>query len=106
MFNLFPKIPSVTPEEASRSTEKSAVIIDVRSPEEFERGHASGARNIPLQELERAAENISQGEEVYLICQTGGRSGRATQFLIDKGVNAKNIVGGTNAWSRAGLPME
>jgi len=78
-------------------------LIDVREPNEFAAGHAAGAVNIPLGSVESIA--ISDpAAPVYVICQTGGRSARATEALANQGIDAVNIEGGTSAWIAAGLP--
>jgi rhodanese-related sulfurtransferase len=81
-----------------------ATVIDVREPSEFSAGHVPGATPIPLGQLgERLAEITGEGP-VYLICQSGGRSAKATEFLASRGVNAVNVEGGTSAWQQAGHP--
>lgn len=69
-------------------------IIDVRETYEYEEGHIPYAKNIPLSTLQSY-----EGEQpVYIICQSGMRSKRATQQLVKQGVKAINIQGGMNAW--------
>ncbi len=91
-----------------KSQVKDAVLIDVRETSEFSSGHAKGAINIPLSALtEKDAERLHIYKEVYVICQSGGRSARATTFLHDYGVkHAINVEGGTSMWRMKQLPME
>ena len=70
------------------------------------RHHAKGATHIPHDELEERLSELKGMGEVYLICQTGGRSAQATNMLIAKGMNAINVSGGTRAWRSEGLSME
>ena len=59
-------------------------IIDVRTPGEFARVHATGARLIPLDELDPAAiaiEYPNRDDPIYVICQSGGRAAKACQRL-------------------------
>jgi thioredoxin 1 len=87
---------------------KVAVVLDVRTPDEFATGHVPDARNIPLDELMARAEEIkalSTGE-VYVICRSGGRSARGASALAAHGIPAVNVVGGTLAWVAAGQPTE
>jgi len=66
-------------------------IIDVRSEGEFVLGHAEGALNIPLNEVEARAEEIAKIEgEIILCCASGNRSGMAQQILQSKGIECHN----------------
>jgi rhodanese-related sulfurtransferase len=84
-------------------------IFDVRTPAEFAQVHAQGARSMPLDELDPAAiaaQRRSSDEAVYVICQSGGRAGKACQQLTDAGLaNVYSSEGGTAAWEKAGLPV-
>lgn len=82
------------------------LLIDVRSPEEFAAGHVASAKNIPLGEVEaRLAEFGAADKEVYVICQAGGRSAKASATLASKGYHPVNVEGGTGAWKSAGYPV-
>jgi rhodanese-related sulfurtransferase len=107
MFNLTGNTPSITPEDASKKILNDKVaFIDVRSEAEYRGGHAQKAKNIPLETLEGHVESLKNFPEVYVICQSGGRSARAVDFLLTQNVNAFNVSGGTSTWQYAGLPME
>ena len=81
-------------------------FIDVRTPEEYAAGHAYRAKNIPLDTLSANLDKLEKNEPVYLICQSGSRSKKAAQILVDAGFpQAVSIIGGTEAWRSAGLPM-
>lgn len=83
---------------------KVPVLIDVRTPQEFGRGHVPGARNIPIQELERRVGELDpwRGQEVWVVCRSGGRSAKASDILAKRGWTAVNVDGGTEAWVAAG----
>jgi rhodanese-related sulfurtransferase len=82
------------------------LLVDVRTPEEFAAGHVPGAKNIPLGELEgRVAELGAPEAGVYVICQSGGRSARASATLAAKGFRPVDVAGGTGAWLAAGYPV-
>ncbi|QDT12680.1 rhodanese-like domain-containing protein [Planctomycetes bacterium K23_9] len=85
-------------------------VIDVRSPAEFRGVHAAIARNVPLDSLDphtvMAQRNGTAGESLYVICLSGGRSTKACQKFAEAGFsNVINVEGGTNAWDKAGLPV-
>lgn len=84
-----------------------SLLIDVRTPGEFAGGHVPGAKNLPLDELDgRVGELGPAGAEVYVICQSGGRSARAGSALVARGYRPVDVRGGTSAWRDAGYAVE
>ncbi|MBM7693335.1 rhodanese-related sulfurtransferase [Peribacillus deserti] len=74
-------------------------FIDVRTPAEFKANHIKGFKNIPLGELHKRSQELSKQKEVYVICQSGIRSSRASKLLKKIGFeHITNITGGMNAW--------
>lgn len=74
------------------------VIIDVREPSEFQRGHVEGAINIPPSELMSGAQKLQEVDKNTLLvvyCMTGSRSNVAIQILSQLGFT--NAVNGINA---------
>ncbi len=67
-----------------------AVVIDVRTSEEFQSAHAEGAINIPLQDLPRRMSEIDRGRAVIVCCLSGGR--RATAMTLLKKAGFENVV--------------
>ncbi|OIO70256.1 MAG: rhodanese-like domain-containing protein [Zetaproteobacteria bacterium CG12_big_fil_rev_8_21_14_0_65_55_1124] len=92
------------------ATEKGedCIIVDVRSPGEYSKGHVPSARLLPLDSLPGAAHVIARDKPVYLICQGGMRSLQAMDYLArEHGLaNLVNITGGTMAWINAGYPVK
>jgi molybdopterin/thiamine biosynthesis adenylyltransferase/rhodanese-related sulfurtransferase len=75
-------------------------LIDVREEHEWQIAKIPGAKLIPLGELPNRLSELDAGREILLQCKSGGRSGRALQFLKQKGFkNLKNVVGGIDAWA-------
>ena len=71
--------------------EKKGTIVDVRTPAEFAGGHVVGSINIPLQEIqEKLAELKQLHQPLLLCCASGGRSGQATYFLSQHGIECVN----------------
>ncbi len=69
----------------------ACTIIDVRTPGEFRGGHAAGSINIPLQELSTRLEEIKAlRTPLVLCCASGGRSGQATYWLSQQGLDCMN----------------
>lgn len=94
------KIVKTLTEEDFRAGYRKAQLIDVREPNEFEAGHILGARNIPLSQMKMRSKEIRSDLPVYLYCQSGLRSGRASQFLYRRGYkNLSHLKGGFKQWS-------
>ena len=71
--------------------EKQGTIVDVRTIEEFRSGNAEGSINIPLQEIDKRLEELKKLKQpLVLCCASGGRSGQATQYLTQQGVECYN----------------
>ena len=83
-----------------------ALVVDVREPDEFARGHVPGARLVPLQTVPSLVGELPADEPVYLVCAVGARSAHAAMFLAHHGVDAVNVDGGTRDWLAAGYPVE
>ena len=74
--------PKELSERARQLVDEGAVLLDVRTPEEFRQGHPEQARNIPVQELaQRMAELGPPGTKVVVYCASGGRSAMAASLL-------------------------
>ncbi len=72
----------------------SAVLVDVRTADEFSRGCIEGFKNIPVDELRERIKEIEKGKTVYLICQSGLRSYIASRILEGNGYETYNFSGG------------
>ena len=105
-MGFFTAVPSVTVVEAEQKMRgKGAILVDVRNPDEFAAGHARGAENCPLPVLGSCVDKLKGYSEVYVICQSGGRSASAVSSLLSENVRAYNVSGGTSAWRANGLPV-
>ena len=104
-------VESVTPEALASRLRSGAVLrlIDVRGPQEYAAYHARGAVSIPLDQLSAERVRAVPGEgPLYVICRSGVRSARACEQLLAAGLDSQpiSVAGGTEAWARAGLPIE
>lgn len=110
MVAAFPDIVGlVRAEQVDVSTAREMVragdiVIDVRRPEEYARGHIAGSINVPIELLPRGLDGING--QVLTACSMGGRAARAADILVAAGHPAFVIEGGTKAWARAGYPVE
>ena len=87
--------------------DSGAVLLDVRSRQEYRTGHAQGARNIPLDQLAERMRELPIGTTVVTICQSGGRSARAAGILTRHGrQDVYDVRGGMTAWQRTDLPVQ
>lgn len=85
------------------------ILLDVRTPAEFNAVRVPGALNVPLDSLDpvELEKRFTARAPLYIICQTGMRSQLAAQRLREAGFQPViHVDGGTNAWSAAGLPVE
>jgi phage shock protein E len=76
-----------------------AVLLDVRTKDEYRSGHVPGSKNIDVGEIEKATSVVSdKATPLFVHCLSGARSGRAVSVLKNMGyTNVKNI-GGINAY--------
>lgn len=72
----------------------SAILLDTRTPEEYERGHMAGFTNIPVDVLREHLKELPKEKPVYVMCQSGLRSYIATRILEGNGYRAYNFPGG------------
>ena len=82
--------------------DSDTIVLDVRTEEEFygPLGHIEGAMLIPIDDLENRLSELNsvKNEKIYVVCRTGGRSGRGKDFLNSNGFTAVNVDGGMVAW--------
>lgn len=76
-----------------------AILLDVRTPQEYREGHIPGSQNVPLQTIDKVgavAEN--KDTPLYVYCHSGGRSRQAVQRLVQMGYRNVNNIGGIAAY--------
>jgi rhodanese-related sulfurtransferase len=98
---VFPDVPTVP----ARDVPDDAVLVDVREDDEWQAGHAPGARHVPVTQLMERYGEVPLDTEVHVVCRTGGRSARAVAWLNGQGFEAVNVGGGMDAWLEAGRPV-
>jgi rhodanese-related sulfurtransferase len=84
-----------------------ALLLDVRSPVEYDAQHVPGSVLQPLDTLKPEEwASKTTGGPLYVFCQSGGRASRAAALLAKQGVACCVVEGGLEAWTAAGLPVE
>ena len=84
------------------------LVLDVRTPKEYQQGHLEGSVLIPLQELQTRWPEIAdyRNQDVLIYCATGNRSTVASKILIDSGFKRiVNMRHGIVDWAQQGLPF-
>lgn len=85
------------------------IIIDVRTPAEYDAGHIHSAQNINIgsPSFTEKIKELDKNAEYIVNCERGGRSGRAVALMDELGFSkAQNLGGGILAWEKEGLPIE
>ena len=93
-FDLF-KQPDVNQGVKKYQSTSGAVLLDVRTPEEYRSGHIPGSKNIPLQTIDKVA-SVAENKDtaLFVYCYSGARSRQATEMLQHMGyTNVRNIGG-------------
>jgi glyoxylase-like metal-dependent hydrolase (beta-lactamase superfamily II)/rhodanese-related sulfurtransferase len=88
-----------------RTQGRGPLLLDVRSPIEFESERIDGALNLPLDALPARLDEIAEGADLVVICRTGVRATIAAETLLRAGRRARVLDGGMQAWRRARLPL-
>ena len=83
--------------EVQKMLAEGAIVLDVRTPAEYQGGHVAGSKNIPLQELGRRTKEVQAYKKpVVICCRSGARAGQALSILQQAGVNCINGGGWTS----------
>ena len=94
------------PKEFAQLIKKTpGLLLDVRTKEEYQKGHIKGAKLIPVQELSQKIDTFTIAKDfpIYVYCRSGNRSTTASNLLIQHGyTKVYNLSGGINAWKKTG----
>ena len=88
---------------------EEALVLDLRAPADYAKGHILGAKSMPLADLERRLAELDKHKSraVIVHCADGNRAGGAVATLRKAGfAKVVNLTGGFGAWQQAGLPVE
>ena len=82
-----------------------AMLLDVRENDEWARGHAAGARHIPMGEVPNRLGELDPQATLYVVCKAGGRSAKVAEYLARNVYAPVNVSGGMLAWANARRPV-
>jgi phage shock protein E len=92
MISIVKKIFGSKKENVGELLEKGAVVLDVRTKEEFETGHIPDSLNIPLDKIVKHISTLKKYDHIVVCCRSGMRSERAKDILLSSGY--KNVTNG------------
>lgn len=90
MFSTIKSLFGSGNDNVAEALAHNAIIIDVRTPQEFRGGHVAGSKNIPLNELGTALKDLSPSQPIVFCCASGARSGAATDLAKKQGFTCFN----------------
>lgn len=98
-FFHFSRQPDINEGVKSFHNTEDAILLDVRTSQEYKSGHIPGSRNLPLVLLDNAAEIIeNEYTPIFVYCQSGNRSRQAVARLVAMGYSNVKNIGGIAAW--------
>ena len=99
IFDFF-KQPDINQGVQEYKNAAGAVLLDVRSPQEYREGHIPGSQNVPLQQIDKVEEVTENKDTVlYVYCHSGARSRQAVSLLKHMGYTNVHNIGGIAAYS-------
>ena len=99
IFDFF-KQPDINQGVQEFKNATGAVLLDVRTPQEYREGHVPGSQNVPLQQLDKVEEVTENKDTVlYVYCRSGARSRQAVSLLKHMGYTNVHNIGGIAAYS-------
>ena len=87
------------------SSDEDIIILDVRTPEEFNEGHLEGAFLLPVDKLEGRKDELPANKTIIVYCRSGVRSNRAADLLVENGFSRVYDMGGILDWQEEGYPV-
>ena len=101
--------PGLSPDEllARLDSPAAPLVVDVRKPVEFGVAHIPGAKNIPLDEIEKRLDALRNENGVLIYCINGARTRQAEPLLYSNGIdNVFHLDGALQGWIQGGHPIE
>ena len=99
LFDFF-KQPDINQGVKEYQQREGAVLLDVRTPQEYREGHVPGSKNVPLQTIDKVESVVENKDTVlYVYCYSGARSRQAVGYLQQMGYTNVNNIGGIAAYT-------
>ena len=96
----FLKQPDINKGIEEYRSNTGAILLDVRTPQEYREGHIPGSQNVPLQQLDNVDEVAeNKATALYVYCHSGARSRQAANLLQHMGYTNVHNIGGISAYS-------
>jgi len=94
IFDFF-KQPDIHKGLEEYAETENAVLLDVRTPQEYREGHIPGSKNVPLQTIDKIS-SVADNKNIplFVYCYSGGRSRQATAMLQHMGYTHVQNIGG------------
>ncbi|HBB76193.1 MAG: hypothetical protein A2186_00390 [Candidatus Levybacteria bacterium RIFOXYA1_FULL_41_10] len=110
MFGFSKSVPSITAEEVKQAldTKADVTIVDVRTPDEYRKGHLEGSLLLPVDTVSEKAASVlkDKKETLYVYCLSGSRSIQAADILLKLGyTRVFNMTSGLLAWRAKGYSL-
>ena len=97
-FNFF-KQPDIHKGLREHAQTENAVLLDVRTPQEYREGHIPGSKNVPLQTIDKVTSIVENKDTaLFVYCYSGARSRQATAMLQHMGYTNVQNIGGIAAY--------
>ncbi|MBN2054377.1 hypothetical protein JW905_05615 [bacterium] len=102
LLDYFKPVDTISPDELRKHMHRhdpaDFILLDVRQPAEYERGHLPGAVLMHVSTVAERQWELARDKPVFTYCAVGVRSRAAAAILKDAGFNARSLSGGINAW--------
>lgn len=108
--SLFSSVKQVNPTELTLQVNRhNAIVVDIRAEADFNKGHITDARHLPLANIEKqqlAGLEKYKAEPIILVCQAGMSAQKAAASLLKQGFSSVAVLqGGMGSWTGASLPV-
>jgi len=106
----FSPIRQITPTQLTMQVNRqNATVVDIRAEADFSKGHITGARHLPMTDIEKqqlAGLEKLKAEPIIVVCQAGMTAQKAAASLLKQGFSSVSVLqGGMASWTGASLPV-